>query len=438
MNPSRFDIGQFEIPLPSRQQIQALHASKWSGQIEEVGTGGWVQTLLQSEVGASGTLWSSHCRYDREAQHQAYGTATRSIAADTVLAWAQHNHRQVADFFSLALSGSVDSRSQSGDHHAWLCLQFANPVDGLQQRYLLHCRLLAESRQHQQISLGLFVIELLYTLLVQAETGPERLNPAWQDWIEIDVWQALHQSAFENYQSAAKLIKLGWTELVLLVPHNHVLQPVRYLDWLRGQKVLWHKGAFNPVTLAHLEMPKQVLAKQPDLQTVLEISLNNFDKAARAEQDLAHQLAMLTYQPWPIALSRMPAFYRTQEWLRDRAQVEQTQFVCGDDLWQRLLMPQYYDHLEGGVEEGLARLFSHQTQIWVCQRELSGIASKPSQQAPAVYQQQIHFLALHLPVASSKIRRAIRLGQQDWRQDLLPAVADYIQAQQLYQSTETL
>ncbi len=417
----------FEIPASSRKQIAEIHASKWSGEIEDLGSGGWVQTLLQSVAGASNTLRASHCHYQRRNQVERYGIAQRSISAESVQAWASQNLSNRSNSFSLAISGSVTSHKQTGDSHAWLCLQRFD-----QQSWLCHLRLRSQSRQEQQMSLGLFVIELLHALLLHAEDNLDGLSTVWQEWIEIDLWQALHQPAFENYQSAAKLVQMGWAELVLLKPQQDLLQPVRYLDHLRGQKVLWHKGAFNPVTLAHLEMPQQVLSQQTELQTVLEISLNHFDKAARDLSDLAHQLAMLAYQPWLIALSRMPAFYRSREWLEKSGQVRQSQFVCGQDLWERILMPAYYQNLEGGLAEGLKRLFDQQTQIWVCEREAQSTTSILESTLPLAYQSQVQFLDFQLPIASSQIRQAIKNKFSPWKQDLLPAVADYIETHQLY------
>ena len=283
----------------------------------------------------------------------------------------------------------------------------------------------------------MFLIELLHAILVEQDTGCEKIDTVWQGAIEIDVWQVLHHSAFENYQWAARLVQRGWADVVLLAPtDNNQLQPVRYLDYLRGKDVLWHKGAFNPVTSAHLAMPQQVLAKQPELETVLEISLNNFDKAERSLNALAHQIAMLALQPWMLALSRKPAFYRTREWLSTRAQVKQAHFVCGTDLWERILMPGYYQDLPGGLAEGLERLLAQQTQIWICEREGVGMESQRNLAPPEAYQSQTHWLGLKLPIASSQIRRAIAQGRSDWQTQVPADVADYIQQHLLYQATD--
>lgn len=412
------------------EPLNALHASAWLGSVEEVGTGGWCQCLLQSVAGASGTLFEAHNSYARQAQQQRYAeSAGRSVSATNVEHWAKANLRPdiSGQFFSLVFSGAVASHLQSGDAHAWVALALA---DG--RGWTLHLRCLETQRLAQQVSLGEFGVSLLSQLAQQDDLQPADFKVAVASKFEIDFWRSWQATDFENSLRAIELLQAGLSPLVLLKPAASRLLPVRYLDELRGRRLLLHKGSFNPVTLAHLEMLKRVLEREADYLPVLEISLQNADKGLAEAQNLAHRLAMLAYQPWPVALTHTPALYLTRELFQQRAQASQVDFICGEDLYRRVFQPRYYQQLKGGIAEGLERLFATGSQLWVCGRE-NDLPFEPEAQSWALkYQTQIHPLEMDLPMASSAVREMLQTGQTGWRQQLLPEVAHYLEIHQLY------
>ncbi|PKL77796.1 MAG: hypothetical protein CVV27_04515, partial [Candidatus Melainabacteria bacterium HGW-Melainabacteria-1] len=117
--------------------LAALHASPWCGSIEEVGTGSWVQALLQSVAGASASLAIGRSSYGRDVQAHLYGAFERSIARATVESWARQNLASGPHRFALAISGAVASPLQRGDQHAWLALACS---DGRGRTLHLRCR----------------------------------------------------------------------------------------------------------------------------------------------------------------------------------------------------------------------------------------------------------------------------------------------------------
>lgn len=414
--------------LALQPALKSLHASPWQGVIEEVGTGSWVQTLVQTVPGASATLWAGHSTYAQAAQRVRYGEQARSVARETVEHWARHNVRPEPQFFSLALSGVVASDTKiRGDHHVWLALALSD-----QRGWSIHLRLPAVSRLEQQFGLGEVGAQLLCQLAQANDLSP--LPLVLPEGFQLDLWQAWHLSPFENALKACEIMQAGQTELLLFQPQGGFLQPLRPLEALRGKAVLIHKGAFNPVTLAHLALPQAVLKQAPDLLPILEISLSNADKGKAASGDLAHRLAMLAFQPWPVALTRTPALYQTAELFRQAGGATQVDFVCGEDLYRRVFEPRYYSPLAGGLQEGLERLFAQDTQLWVCGRETELVFSPEAQTAAEAWAGHCTFLDLDLPVASTQIRQAVAAGLTGWEQALLPEVAQYIQTQGLYAS----
>lgn len=406
--------------------LHALHASPWRGVIEEVGTGSWAQSLLQTAPGASTTLWAGLSSYAREAQEARYGPHRRAVARETVEVWARHNLQSQSHFFSLALSGVVASvPGIRGDHHAWLALALS---DG--RGWSLHLRLPGQSRLAQQLGLGELALALLIQLAEHDDLLPNalKLPPGFQ----CDVWHGWHLSPFENSLCACELIQSGQADLLLFQPQQGHLLPLRPLAALRGKQLLIHKGAFNPLTLAHLILPEEVLKQQPDLMPVLEISLSNADKGQAASVDLAHRLQMLAFQAWPIALTRTPALFQTAELFRQAGGAARVDFVCGEDLYRRVFEPRYYGALPGGLDEGLERLFAQNTRLWVCGRETELVFSETAQAAAQQWSERSRHLDLHLPVASTQIRQAVAAGQTGWEQALLPEVAAYICEKGLY------
>ncbi len=422
--------------------LARLHVSPWIGVIEEVGTGSWIQALIQSEPGASATLWAGRSSYARRAQDLLYGTQSRSVARQTVEHWALSNLQsapELTHFYSLAISGALASPLQQGDDHAWLALATR---DG--RGLSLHLRCCEPERLAQQLSLGELGVRLL-TQLVAQTFKPEPLLNVLSDQLglalEIDVWQSWEpesksRSEARSYTCALEAIDLllsGASPLVLLQPEQGQLKPVRYLDLLRGRRLLLHKGSFNPVTRAHLAMPDQVLAHDPDLLPVIELSLSNADKALGSRENLAHRLCMLALaSPWPIALTLTPALYQTRELFSERAQAAQVDFVCGEDLYRRVFLSRYYQALDGGIDEGLRRLFADSTRLWVCGRETELDFPEQAKARSAKWQDRIQFLELARPEASSSVREALAAGQTGWQSQLDPAVARYIQQQVVY------
>lgn len=435
-----------ELTLMALQaDLQALHASDWMGVLEEVGTGGGLSVLLQAEAGASQTLWASYCHYHRQAQAWHYGSQQagsqqgRAVSRERVESWAQHNFEQALQagqsaerLFSLAISGAVSSGTNTGDAHAWLCLQVAA------QRWSLHLRCLEPERLLQQQAIALLGLHLLLQLATTGGLSVARLPAELKARMQIDVWLAqpclqgsyLPQTLLLTEEALA-LLSQGWTPLVLLQPQSGpmgaLLLPVRPLELTRGQHLLLHKGAFNPVTRAHLAMIERVQEQLPGCQPVLEIALSNLDKGQLEPLNLAHRLAMLAFQPWPVALTTTPALYQTREDFAHWGQAAQVDFVCGEDLYQRVFLSKYYSALPAGIAEGLERLFAGQTRLWVLSRENDIDFPPEAASWQARYAEQCKLIAFDMPMASSSVRAQIAAGDLAYREQLQPEVFAYLE-----------
>lgn len=408
-----------------RPLLEQLHASPWRGTVEEVGTGSWILALLQSVEGASQTLLWGRTSYAREMQAALYGTKKRSISRQTVEHWARQNLSTGDTCFSLAVSGSVASSQLRGDCHAWLALALS---DG--RGWSFHLRLKQPSRLEQQWALGEWGVLLLAQIAAMDACCPAELPLL--EGLELELCWAWHLDTFANLLQSLTLLQREHTSLLLFQAREGRLQPLRPLEALRGQKLLIQKGSFNPVTKAHLAMPAVVLNREAELLPLLELSLSNADKGTAISQDIAHRLQMLAFQPWPIALTRTPALYQTAELFWQEVQPLQLDFLCGEDLYQRVFEPRYYQHLAGGLEEGLARLFARGTRLWVCRRaEAPGLSSEAAH-AASNWQERCNFLPLNLPVAATRIRQAVARREAGWETWVTPEVAAYIRQQDLY------
>ncbi len=435
-------LPSFELPESWRKKIQALHRSAWHGQLEEAGTGSWIQSLLQTQAGASATLDAAYTRYARSAQQAAYpdAPATRSVSAERVRHWAIHRLKEdttgTPNGFALAMSASLSTHNEppGRDHHGWVALYTSD-----HRHWCIHFRLRsatgeAPHRVNQQLACGLLGIELLW-LLSENRLQPEALDLSLQDRLEIDVW---HSSEGEPLPAHLHLLRSGWTPLLYL--QQGVAQ--RYVAPLRDKHVLVAKGSFNPLTQAHTELlnaavstaQSRSLQSSTDdiLQPVFELSLNNADKGAVAHQSLAHRLNMLATQPYAVVLTLTPTLLSTKA-LFLHAQARQVDFVCGTDLYERVLLPKYYTHT-GGLDKALNALFARQTQLWVGERPQNTYPtlSEPSPPPDHAYLNQVHSLPLDLPVSASAVRSAIAHKDTRWPQWVSPAVAEYITAHALY------
>lgn len=193
--------------------LEALHASPWQGQIEEVGTGAWTQTLLQSVSGSSATLQAARCSYSREVQQQLYPhlPGQRSVSRPRVESWAQTLCPLQSQGFGLAISGAVASTAQTGDCHAWFALVLA---DG--RRWSLHVRCRESDRLAQQFSLGELGVELLAQLVFTEGPDWRQLSGVKAGRLTLDVWDRPQFSAWERCLEAAQLVLDGASPLLVL------------------------------------------------------------------------------------------------------------------------------------------------------------------------------------------------------------------------------
>lgn len=429
------------LPATWVEKIQKVHGSPWHGQLEEAGTGSWIQSLLQTEAGASSTLDAAYTRYARSAQQAAYPNApiSRSVSAERVQYWATQRLKEdtthTAHGFALSMSASLSTHNEAPgrDHHGWVALHTTD-----HRQWCIHFRLHRAPRITQQLACGLLGIEILY-LLSQDKLHPDQLDRELQNQLEIDVWQNTPSTNTETLQTHLYLLQHGWSPLIYL--HQGIAQ--RYVAPLRGKQILVAKGSFNPLTLAHSSLldtatqaaqtnqDSKAQSKQP-IQPVFELTLHNVDKGSIAAQSLHHRLCMLSTQNTPVVLSLTPTLLETKA-LFFHAQAHQVDFVCGIDLYERVLLPKYYTDT-GGLEKALAELFDHHTQLWVADRpcETYPTLSENTISTSHAYLSQVHTLALDLPVSASAIRRAIAQNAPNWQVWVSPAVATYITSQGLF------
>ncbi len=432
-------LPSFELPGCWIKKIQDLHRSSWHGQLEEAGTGSWVQSLLQTQAGASATLDAAYTRYARSAQQAAYPDApnTRSVSAERVCYWAMQRlnegYTHTPNEFALAMSASLRTHNElpGRDHHGWLALYTTD-----HRRWCIHFRLRRATetfpnRVDQQLACGLLGIELLW-LLSQNQLTPEAIEVSLKDVLEIDVW---HSSEGEELSTHLHLLRAGWSPLIYL--HQGVAQ--RYVEPLRDQHVLVAKGSFNPVTRAHtalLNAAASAANTSTTTDTVLplfELALNNADKGTVADQSVLHRLGMLATEPYAVVLTLTPTLLSTKA-LFLHAQAQQVDFVCGSDLYARVLMPRYYTDT-GGIDQALSTLFAQNTQLWVGARPAHTYPGLTEQgTVDHAYLNQIHTLPLDLPISASAVRDAVA-KDLPWQQWVSPAVAEYITTHHVFRAS---
>lgn len=424
------------LPTSWQNKVRQIHHGPWQGDLEEAGTGSCLQFLLQTEAGASQTLRAAHTHYARDAQAQAYpnAPATRVVSQETVQHWASHlfSASPGSEYrFALALSAVSQTHTwlPGSDAHGWLSLQTTH------HQYTVHFRCKTSDRQSQHMSCGLLGIELLY-LLTQNQLSPESLDPQLKDLLEIDVW---HSSQGDHLLQHLHLLSLGWSPIIYL----HQGQAKRYLSALRGQHLLVAKGSFNPLTKAHMALLKTAHQQAQSRQAtpvlpLFELALHNADKGQSAIESLWHRLCMLARQDYPVMLTQTPTLLATKV-LCLEAQAQQVDFVCGTDLYERVLLPRYYHH-SGGLDRALAAIFAHNTQLWVGSRspETYPALSDPlSETRIEPYLEQVHPFALKIPVSASAVRASVAQFphlKSPWEHWVSEKIAQYIVEQGLYQS----
>ena len=446
------------ITTPQKALQINLDAAKF-GTFAEIGAGQEVVRWFFHVGKAAATVAKSISAYDTAVSDELYGPASHYVCRDRLEAMLDceysllmrrldRKHGEKDGFFVFADTVATHGRRGTTGGHGWLGIRFQSLPKAKPSQILIHAQLLESVTTGEQEALGILGVNLMYGAFYY-NNDPVRLlrsltDGLRRDQIDVDLikFSGPAFAGVDNRLMALLLVEKGLTHATMFTSSDEVVQPSEIL-W--GRPVILERGAFHPVTNVTMDMIDGALsqirkdpAKTGDPVTVVEMSLNNLTAGAEVDREdflacadtlvaLGKTVMISDYTRFDLVSSCLRKY--TDKWIV---------MLMGVPTLREVFDKSYYESLEGGILEGLSRLFQKDISVYVYPStgtrdgELETAAGLPCD--PSLKHIFAHFLengfiqditafrADQLHVRPSDVLAKIQNGDASW-ESLVPAPA---------------
>ena len=365
----------------THQKALALNLDPTSfGSFAEIGAGQEVARWFLRVGGASGTVAKTVSAYDKEVSDDLYGSGTRYVSKPRLQAmldreWAslvqQVGDGRGKDTRLFAFADTIAARNFAGtnDCHGWIGVRFQDRPQAEPSEILLHVNLRDNANLLQQEAVGILGVNLLHALLAadpseraSARDVPARLfDNIADDRIEIDQidmrgsafagcdMRALHMAAARDGRAEALTLTADGVALAaneFLYKKAIVIAPTL----IDGSNELSREAI-----TACVEALRREVAGDAEVKDVIDVRLVTLkpDAPLPDAAGISKGAALITrHQP----LYRVSAFVR-------RYTQAPLNFVVTLPALMQVFDHARYQHLDGRMLEGVARLFGHGVRV---------------------------------------------------------------------------
>jgi len=377
-------ISDEEELTPERKALLINLDQKIFGTFAEIGAGQEVGRLFFRVGGAAGTIAKTMSAYDMTFSDEIYGKATRYVSRERLDAMLRHEFSLLIErlsakrgaestFFVFADTVSARNFKGTNECHGWIGVQFQAAPQQQPNTIVMHVRMTDKENLQQQEALGIVGVNLLYSAFylhhdIDAFIAA-LLDGLTIDRIEVDMLE-FAGPAFKDVDNrlvSLKLVRKHLADAVILPPDGRVLQPS---EVLHGRAVVVERGRYQPVTHVHVDMLEQAKAyfaknikTEKDPIVLCELSLHSLgaQEQLRDEQLLNHA-DMLLALGYTVLVSSNAEFHRLISFFR-RYTREKVVVVAGVDVIAKLFVERFYEDLDGGMLEGMGRLFRKNVKL---------------------------------------------------------------------------
>ena len=198
------------------------------------------------------------------------------------------------------------------------------------------------------------------------------LDDLSSDRIEVDMirFSGPDFAKVDNRLMALHLVTEGLTKAALFGPDGDVLNAA---DALYKKPILVERGSFRPVTLMTndlLDCARRMFMAEDQLGdgeplVLMEITMQNLLRSGELDLlDFLDRVDMLAALGRPVLISNYGEYYRLINYL-SRYTDRMIGLPLGLPSLQEIFEEKYYQELEGGILEGLGRLFKTGVKLYV-------------------------------------------------------------------------
>jgi hypothetical protein len=173
----------------------------------------------------------------------------------------------------------------------------------------------------------------------------------------------------DNRLMSLQLVQQGLTDAAMFTADGEVVEPA---EVLYKKPVMIERGSFRPVTNVTLEMldraVRQLQQDSPDAQdlvAIMEMTLNNLmSEQAIDHQDFLARVDILGALGKMVVISNYTRFDRVTSYLRRYTQ-NWIGMAMGVPTLREVFEEKYYTEMEGGILEGVGRLFQGRVKLFI-------------------------------------------------------------------------
>ena len=378
---------QDDILEPAEKALAINLDERKYGAIVEIGAGQEVARQFFSAGGAAGTIAKTMSAYDMKVSDDVYGKAGRYVSRERCEQMLDHEYDLLkkrvegtrppnTQYFAYSATVTARSYMQKNECHGWIGIRVQLFPDAEPSEIVLHVRMLDETNAEQCEALGILGVNLVYGAY-HYFSDAKKLIDSLQDGIdtkrlEIDMisLSGPYFDQIDNRLMNLHLIRSWCCRAVMFSPDGESLIPASVL---RKKNTLVIRGSFKPPTKVTVDMiagAREQFMQESDIDAdnvniITELSISRPDNSKEPDDaDFLERVDLMNALGYTVLVSDYFRFFRLRSWLR-RYNQNPLGIVFSVLDFDGLFEERYYDGLEGGLLEGMGKLFSDNTYVYV-------------------------------------------------------------------------
>ncbi len=369
-----------------------LDARKF-GTIAEIGAGQEVARWFFHAGKAAGTVAKTISAYDMSISDGLYGPARPYVSRQRLEAMLDIEFKKLAGhlgpargsrtaFFVFADTSATQTHSRRPGGHSWLGVRFQTEPLAEPSEIIIHVEMLDPVTVQQQEALGVAGVNLIYGAFYYAADPAHLISSLMDDLsrrrIEVDMikFSGPAFASVDNRLMSLQLVEQGHTDVVMFTADGQVVQPA---EVLYNKPVMIERGSFRPVTNVTLAMLERAVVQLqhdvsplPDLAAIMEMTLNNLMSENTIDhEDFLARVDILGALGKMVMISSYTRFDRVTSYLRHYT-ANWIGMPMGIPTLREVFDEKYYADLEGGILEGLGRLFQGNVRLFIYPSRMTG------------------------------------------------------------------
>lgn len=461
-------INQFELKA-NKKAFEINMAKPIYGTFAEIGAGQEVARRFFHVGGAAGTVAKTISAYDMTFSDAIYGKSTRFVSRQRLGEMLDHEYDLLIErldekvgaertFFAFADTVAARSYKTKNESHGWMGIRFQSSPRTQPNEIILHVRMLDEENLEQQEALGIVGVNLIHGAFFKRRDLKSLIGSLVDDLgpsrIEIDMirFSGPDFAMVDNRIMCLELVTQGLAQAVLFRGDGEVIQAA---DLFYRKPLLVERGSFRPVTNVAYDMltcaqtmflaEEDLAGEQPEI--LHEITMKHLMRSGQLDlQDFLDRVDMLGALGRTVLISNYGEYYRLIQYLR-RYTDRSIGLPLGVPTLHEIFDEKYYGNLDGGILEGLGRLFKKGVRLYVYPTqdekghilEASSYRVEPGLQALYAYLLENRFIVPmvgcrldYLGIKSVDVLAKIQQGDASWEAMVPPRVAEIIKSRKFF------